>query len=136
MPATAAIAAVGSKIEVDTTGAGAWALVGEVVNIGGPEVDVNPIKASNLQSPNQAHEYIPGMGEGGTVKLDINFTRAMMTQMYAYYRTAKNWRITLSDATTVCTFTAFWSKYGNEEQLEGAQMTPIELKVTGKPVWT
>lgn len=70
--ATKARAGVGATFEVDH-GSG-FVYVADLVSIGGPEIGVEQVEATSLDSTGGYKEYIPGALDGGTVNLTLNFT--------------------------------------------------------------
>jgi hypothetical protein len=70
--ATKARAGVGATFEVDS-GSG-YTYVADLVSIGGPEIAVEQVEATSLDSTAGYKEYIPGALDGGTVSLTLNFT--------------------------------------------------------------
>jgi predicted secreted protein len=70
--ATKARAGVGATFEVDS--GGGFVYVADLVSIGGPELAVEQVEATSLDSTGGYKEYIPGALDGGTVSLTLNFT--------------------------------------------------------------
>lgn len=71
---TKARAGVGATFEVDS-GSG-YTYVADLVSIGGPEIAVEQVEATSLDSTAGYKEYIPGSLDGGTVSLTLNFSNS------------------------------------------------------------
>jgi hypothetical protein len=123
----------GSKLEVSI--ASVYTLVAGVVGINGPDGTITDVDISNLQSPNVAKEFIPGMYDGGNVELDINFDGTQFSTLWGFYRTMQVWRITFSSGSK-WDFSGYLNKLPTEIPLDDKVGAPCSIKVTGKPSFT
>jgi len=81
---TGAISGVGTKFKrSDMTSSPAFTEIGEINTITGPSMSRTTIDVTTLDSTGGYREFITGFRDGGTVVLNMNFTRttyeAMMT---------------------------------------------------------
>lgn len=59
-----------------TTAPTEWDYIGELTNIGGPSITVNPIDVTSHDSADAYNEFVAGLIDGGDVTLDGNLVSA------------------------------------------------------------
>lgn len=128
-----AIVAVGGKLQVDI--ASVFTDVVEIVSIQGPDIEVGTIDVTHLQSPNQFKEFIAGLGDGGTLVCEGNFTPAQYNTLYGFLRVTKPWRVILSNGSRFDA-NGHITMLGNGMPLEEEVHMPVSIKLTGKPTFT
>jgi hypothetical protein len=71
---TKARAGVGATFEIDT-GSG-FVHIADLVSIGGPDLSVEEVEATSLDSTSGYKEFVPGMLDGGTFTATLNFSNS------------------------------------------------------------
>jgi hypothetical protein len=129
------ILGAGGKLQYSTLPVSVYNDIAGVVHIGGPDATVTDVDISNLQSASVAKEYIPGMYDGGTVEVDINYDHLQWSTLYSLYRTLVGFKILFSDGSN-WTFNGYINHFNTDIPLDEQVTSPIGIKVTGKPVFT
>lgn len=118
----------------------AFADVGEISNLAGPNETASPLDATTLESTSR--EFILGLRDGGEVSLEINY-RPTLAQHQAIRedlrnKVRRNWQIKLTDAgTTTISFTAVVTNWGGPQiPVDAVIKVPITLKVSGDVTYT
>src|SRR5262249_41375768 len=102
----------------------------------GPKID--SVEVTHLGSTSQTREYIAGLVDPGTIKMDIHYYETQMNTVYTVFsnRTTYYWQITLPDA-------SYWTAQGfaTDFSLEGSgpdavAMAKVSIKLTTKPSFT
>ena len=119
---------------------GSFASVAEVVRIVGPKKTRKFIDVTNLTSPSEAMEWIPGLLEAGSVTLTLNYLPGDATQKRigaALDAASKlNFKIILSDAlATTITFTGYYESIEPTAPHDNKLSLNVTIKVTGIPVF-
>lgn len=128
-----AIVGVGAKLQVDISSV--YTDVVEIVSIDGPQIQVGDVDVTHLQSPNQFREFLPGLGDGGVLNMEANYTKAQMNTLYGFLRVTKPWRILFSDGSK-WDLNGYINAISTTAPLEDESAMPFSIKVTGKPVFT
>lgn len=139
-------------LQVDTTGGGAWADVGQCTKFKPPQMKVGAAKTTYLQQSTRWHTYIPGWVEPGSVTFTMNMRTADFNLLFVTYlqntdsagSSVRNWRIRYNDgsgATTgsVLSFSGYVEEMGDDELSRDQDlpvMTSGSIKVSGKPTYT
>lgn len=133
---TQAVEGYGSFIQYSTDGGSTYSTaLTEVTDIKGPGEKGKSINATHLLSPNGYEEFIPGLVDGGEVKLDLTFVKATYNAVRALVRTTPLWKITFSQGSTIV-FSGFLTEIDNQIPKEDRIKADVTLKVTGKPTFT
>jgi hypothetical protein len=117
---------------------GAYNHIGQSVDLGGPSPEVGDIKVTNNDSPNNTHEYGPGMIEPGVIEFELVYESTVLEALYALFGNGiiYSFQETFPD-NSYWTFTGYFKKFGTETKTEDdAIKNKISIKVTGKPVFT
>lgn len=139
MPGTDATLGYGSQLYYRATGgSGTWTKFAQTVDLKGPEPEVGDVKITNNDSPNNTHEYKPGMLEPGTQDFDIVYDKTQCATLYALLGNG-----TLYDFAEVYpdsagwTYTGYVKKFATETKTEDeAIKNTVTLKLTTKPVFS
>ena len=129
MGATAGSVGYGSTFSYDTAG---YVAVAEVISISGPNITTDDIEFSSMDSDDGFKESKPGLSDGGDVTITVIFNDTILTTVWGYIRTAKNYRITWSDGST-WTFAGYLKDLSNEASYDGKVEWSMTFKVNGKP---
>ena len=106
--ATNAISSIGALLR-KYTGA-AWASVGEVTTLSGPNMSKESIDVTSLASTGGYREYIPGLRTPGTLTFTMNFNRTDYETMKTDFESdeASDYELILPDTEkTTLEFSAF-----------------------------
>ena len=130
-----AVAGVGLKFQRESdVSSGEYDDIAEVTNVGGPEISLDMIEVTNLDSTAGYKEYIAGFLDSGEVPLDMNFTRDSYLQMKAdcESRTKHAYRIVCPDTgATTFDFEAFVTRVGFAAPTADKIASSVTLKITG-----
>lgn len=100
----------------------------------GLDPSVGSTKVTNLSSPNAAHEYLPGLFEGGEAPFTINYDKTTYAALYAFARVTKWWKITLPDGGNAI-FQGHITKFPVKVPDDDRVTDDMSIKVTGKPTF-
>lgn len=138
---TPAVKAYGSTLAYATVTSGtvgSYTTIAYTIDLSSPDVEVGDIKITNNSSPNNTHEYMPGMYEGGTTEHELIYTKAQAASLYALMdaTTIYSWQETYPDNST-WVWTGYVKKFGTEGKTDdGALTCKMSTKVCTKPVFT
>lgn len=110
----------------------------QTVDLAGPSPEVGDIKITNNSSPNNTHEYMPGLIEPGELDFDIVYTKAQCATLYALLGDGNTyfWRETWPDGSK-WEFKGYVKGFGTEGETEDGKLTnSMKIKLTTKPVFT
>jgi hypothetical protein len=110
-----------------------WTPITQAIKVDPPEVSVDDIKTTNLTSPNEAHEYLPGFKEGGEGKITIQYAHTQTAALYALLGVQKGYKVILPDTHGIG-FDGYIKSFGTPIDDEGIVTNDITFKVTGLPV--
>jgi len=128
-----AITGAGGKLQV--TIASVLTDVAGVYSIKGPDITVDAINVSTLQSTNVFKEFISGFGDGGSVTLECRYTAAQFSTLYGLIRATQVWRVLFSDGSK-WDFSGLLTAMSTDIPLEEDVTMPMTIKVTGKPTFS
>ena len=135
--ATAATASQGSYLSVDLTvgQAGPYTKVPEIMKISGPGFSVGEIDVTNLDSPNNTKEYIPGLVDPGDLTAEMNWLPDDTTHIALFNdvgsRTVRKWKITLSGTTKVITFSGYVKTFPIDLQSGAQKKINLTVRISG-----
>lgn len=98
------------------------------------------IDVSNMDSPNGWREFIPGLVDGGTVKIEMNLIPAEVTKLIADFRAKKNYRFVLPTGISTVTnngfyFSGFLESHSLDVPFDSQVTQNATFKITGKPTY-
>lgn len=107
-------------------------------NISGPNIAVDQVDVSALDSPSAFKEYIAGLIDGGEVTCEQNMKKADFAALlgYAVARAPVAITITLSGSLGVFTFDALVTQCNPTASRDAAVRASYTLKVTGPVTFT
>lgn len=120
----------GSIIKCDGT------KVAQSVDLPMPEPETGDVKFTNNDSPDNTHEYMPGLIEPGEFEFDVVYAADGYNSIYAKQmaRTTHNWSEVFPDGSG-WTFRGYVKKCTGEAPTEDEAIKgTFTIKVTGKPV--
>lgn len=121
-----------------------WETIAEVETISGPELKVDSIDVTSHDSPHGYKESIPGLKEGGTVKIDGNLVPYHVTHTRLIgditNGTQRNYRIVFPDAVeldtrTKCSFLGHIEAFSASAPASKQLGFSATIKIDGEPVW-
>jgi hypothetical protein len=107
-------------------------IVAQVVDVTPPNVRVDDIDISNMDSPDQAKEYVAGWLDGGEVEITLQMTTEA-NALYAQIGLTQDFGIQFQDGTG-WTWSGYIKAFGHETEREGVVTNTVTVKVSGKPV--
>lgn len=136
MSRTAAIVGAGTILSNSSTSGGSYTALVEVTDVKIPESMVAKVEATRYDSPNNAKEFvlIP-YREHSDIEVELNFTKAAVTTIYALELVESWWKVTLPDG-SLWNFPGFIGKLGGETPNQGKVSLKASITVTGAVTYT
>lgn len=136
------ISAFGTSIKLgDGASPEVFTTIAEVVEIGGPGLELDMIEITNHSSTGGWEEHVGGILRTGEVTLDINYDPAggthdastgLIADMVA--RTLRNFQLIFPDTgTTTWTFSAYVQKFEPGAPVDDKLSASVTLKLSGQP---
>jgi predicted secreted protein len=122
----------------DGTSGGAFATVGEVLDITPPSLAKDAVDATHMASPDRWREFIAGLKDGGEVSLELSFipgnasTTAALSDINS--NSAGYYKIVFPDATE-WGFAAIATGFEAGDPLDDKMTATLTYKLTGKPAF-
>ncbi len=118
--------------------------VGNIINVGGPEMSRDAIDVSTMDSTSKYREYIPGMLDSGEVTIEINYdgTAAGTANFLSQQFTQTSQTITIvfpaqgAGGTSSWAIAGFMTGLGQATPFDGKVTQSVTLKLTGKGTYT
>lgn len=139
--ATKARAGVGATLKMgDGASTEVFTAIGGIVNLSGPELSVEEIEATSLDSTGGYKEYIPGMKDGGAVSFTMHFSndaqqRTLRGKLGAASPT--NYKVTLpTSPPCVITFAGNLTSWSQSTEANAPMTADVNLKISGAPTFT
>jgi len=133
MTATAAVIGYGTSFSI--YGGSTYTAVAEVTNITWPGYTRDAVDATNMASPNEFREFIPGLMDAGEVTIEMNFIPSASDVILAAL-TAGTGQFKIAAASGVnIVFSAIVTAFTPQAPLEDKMSASATFKITGKPVW-
>lgn len=148
------MAATGAKIgkktqflRETTVGGGVYAAVAEVKSINGLSMSRDPVDASNMDSPDDHGEFIPGLADGGELSLVLNFRPEHTSQgasaglLYDFQNAVtRSWQVQWpqynSGSPPTMTLSGFLTGFEITSATRDLVTVAVKVKSTGKPAFT
>lgn len=131
------------KVDIDGSGAGTAAVIGQVRDISGPGLSRDAIEVTSRDSTSIWREFIKGLKDGGEVGFDIVFDPDLATHASATGilkdltddSTIASWIVTFPDTTpTTWTFDGILTAFEPKMPMDGELSADVTVKVSGEPV--
>ena len=115
------------------TSEGEWTKWAEINSISGPSMTRNSIDVTSLNSTGGYREFIAGFRDGGTVTLNMNFTRATYDDAKADFQNddAQYYEIVLPDGTSF-EFSGLVTELPLEITADDKVTANVTIKVNGE----
>jgi hypothetical protein len=131
-----------AEISWETTpGGGTYTKAIQLTKIHCPEVDSKEIQVTDLDSSNDAEEFIQGLINGGNAQLTGRFDSSQYNTLYSIFKTRstnqRSWRIRFKDGSsgvsngTTIVFQGWIQKMGPTVDLDTVIENTFTVKVTG-----
>lgn len=117
--------------------AGTYTKVAQTVDLDSPTPEVGDIKITNNDSPNNSHEYAPGLIEPGDMDFEVVYVKTMHETVLNMVGDGNiySFQETFADSST-CTFTGYWKSAGVTGKTEDSALSgKLKIKLASKPVW-
>jgi len=121
---------IGHKIPPAET----YTVIAEVTNIGGPDISVDDVDMSSLDSAEAFRLFLAGMADAGEVALQLVFTDAEFNTLLGIIRESGSFQITFPSTSTL-TFDGYLKGLGQETPFDEKIAATATFKVSGKPVF-
>ena len=135
MAASAGIIGYGVTLGYATTGTTTYTTVGEIIDLGGPNIDTDDVELTHSSSPDTFKEYCAGLGEPGEFECEVNYDKTNTASVYALHRSKKSWKVTLPDSSTWVAV-GYLKTLGNQIPVGDRVTQTWAVKLTGKPTFT
>jgi hypothetical protein len=135
MAASKAIKGKGTKLGYAATAIAAPTNIAEIIDIDGPEKEIKSIDVSNMDSPDDIDESIPGNASLKDVSFDINFEEDQEDLLETQFGVQQFWTIELPNGAKR-TFPGYLKKIGAKIPMGGVIRTSVAVAVTGKTTFT
>lgn len=133
MTATAAVIGYGTSFSI--YGGSTYTAVAEVTNITWPGYTRDAVDATNMASPNEFREFIPGLMDAGEVTIEMNFIPSASDVILAALTTGVGqFKIAAASGVNIV-FSAIVTAFTPQAPLEDKMSASATFKITGKPVW-
>jgi hypothetical protein len=142
MPESQADAAFGTLLKAGDGGAPeVYSTLGEIVSVGGPEIERETIDVTHMESPDKFREFIGSLKDGGEVEVGVNLlvdpAGAFMTKIEALIDDddRSNFLIAFpDDNATNWQFSGLLTNFAKDDaEVDGKLGASYTLKVSGKP---
>lgn len=129
-------AASSAALSGGTLGTEAFTTVAEITNISGPNIKLDLIDATHMESPNAFREYIPSLLDGGELQFDVNYLPSDDNQSALRQaqldRVRKNFRIYWTDADgSIDRFAGYVTDFNPSAQIDDKLKATCSIKITG-----
>lgn len=125
------------------TGSPVFAAIGNIVNVGGPEIERETYDVTAHDSTGGWREFIGGLKDGGEVSVELNYDPDIHDVLVGDFDdiSARDYRLTWPTVEGQATgarwaFTAFMTGFAPEGPSDDKLACEITFKVTGKPTLT
>lgn len=134
--------AFGTQLAWDPAGGSSYSTIGQIHNIGGPNLARDNIDVTTHDSTDMWREFIKSLKDGGEVTFDITYDPALGTHDastgllsdFGDDDTIPNWQITFPDTgATTWTFPGFVTGFSPAEPIDDKLAASVTVKVSGAP---
>jgi len=134
----AARSGVGAILRITSTSP--WTVVGEVVNIAGPQESVDQTEATTLDSTGGFKEYIPALKDGGSITIPILWTNTAAQRSFRNLFgnvTPTSFSITLpTSPQTLVEFDGFIQSRNWTINPTDPMQAEVQIKISGQVTYT
>lgn len=127
-------------VDEDDAGAGLFAVIGQIMDINGPNAETTAVQTTTRDSADVTHEFLGGFIDSGELTIDVVFDVVLATQLslitLQQSRAEVPWKITWPTGTSkMATFRGFVKSVGPAAPLEDKLTCTFTVKVTKKITW-
>lgn len=127
-------------VDEDDAGGGAFAVVGQVLDINGPNAETTDVQMTTRDSADVTHEFVGGFINSGELTFEVVFDIALATQLtlitLQQARTEVPWKLTWPSGTSkMATFRGYVKSITPASPLEDRWTCSFTVKVTKKITW-
>jgi len=128
-------------LQWDPAGGTAYATIGQVMDINGPEVSRDEIEVTTRDSTEYWMEFLKGMKNGGNISFGVVLDLSLASHGTAATgllsdmqneTTIPAWKLNYPNSKT-CTFDGFLTAFPPAAPMKDAFTADLTVKVTGKP---
>jgi predicted secreted protein len=144
--ASGAIAGIGTQLKRGdgATPTETFTTVAEILNISGPDLSLDLIDVTNMDSPSYYREVLPGFKSAGEIKFDINFMPVNSTHnptsgILADFdgRVKRNWKLVFPDTgATTWSFAGYLTGFSVTSNFDDRLQASVTISITGAPTLT
>lgn len=140
MAATQGTSGFGTLLKIGNGGSPTetFAALAEVKNISGPNMSLETIDATHMESPSGYREILPSFKSAGEVSVDVNFLpgnsqhQGLTTDFTN--RTLRNWQIVWPDTgSTTWQFAAYLTGFQPSASIDDVLGASITMTISGAP---
>jgi hypothetical protein len=120
------------------TVSGTYAKIAQSIDLASPEIEIGDIKLTNNDSPNQSHEYAPGLLEPGEIQFEWIYTPAEQATIYGITGDGNvySFKETFSDGSNFI-WLGWIKKIGVETKTEdNANKGKVTIRCKSKPAFS
>lgn len=136
---TSAKTGYGTLFQVETSTPGTFETIGEVTSISGPDVSLDMIDATHIESADQWEELIPGIRRTGEISIECAMLPDNNPQInvlaHLVAGATKNFKIDVAGTTKNWTFSGYVVGVGQAIPFDGKMTRTIRVRATGKPAF-
>lgn len=138
-----AILGIKTQMQIEDSGnLGSFLTIAEVLSITALSLSTESVDVTNMDSPDNFMEFIPGLRDSGEVSFDINYifgnathgsSIGILQDFEDVETTVRNWKIVFPDVgTTTWSFAGFVTGFTLTDPVDTTVTASITIKVTGK----
>ena len=135
---TSAVAGIGTLLKAgDGGGTEVFTTIAEIKNIDGPNVSLETIDATTMDSPGGAREFIGGLINNGTLSCSFNYIGDNVTQNNLETdlkdKKLRNFQLLMTNtAGTLISFSALVIEFSRSFEIESLNNATINLQISGE----
>lgn len=128
------------SVDEDDTGGGAFVVVGQIMDINGPNAETTDVQTTTRDSADVTHEFLGGWIDSGELTFDVVFDVALATQLTLITlhqaRSEVPWKMTWPTGTSkMATFRGYVKSVSPASPLEDKLTCSFTVKLTKKITW-
>jgi hypothetical protein len=125
---------LGSETSTSATAATAYTDIAEIVDVNGPNIEVNDIEMTNADSPGNFEQYEPGTNNPGEVEVVANYTKAQYSTSMGLIGTKRRWRLLFTDNSNLL-YDGYIKGLGTAAPLKDKVSATTTIKIASQPTF-
>ena len=115
-----------------------FATIGNVTNVGGPEIERETYDVTSHDSVDGWREFIGGLKDGGEVSIEINYDPRIHDSLVEDFEDTapRNYKMTFPAALGEWAMKLILTGFAQEAPVDGKLAAELKFKVSGKPAIT